>query len=253
MERPVRSSEESGVVDRILIEEAVVERGGLLATAWDWTKSLLVAFLLFVVIRAFAVEAFKIPTSSMESTLLVGDFVLVNRAIFGPRIPGTDVRLPAIARPQRGEVVVFSPPHEPDKNYVKRLVGLPFDTLSMRDKRLYLNGSPVYEPYAQYIDQRGDAAHPDMRWQSNHLIASPFSGARPTRDNWGPIVVPADRYFMLGDNRDDSEDSRYWGFVRADQIHGKPWFVYYSFDATAAGRAPRLQEIRWWRLGDPIR
>ena len=218
----------------------------------DWAKSILVAFLLFLIVRTSVVEAFKIPTSSMEGTLLVGDFLLVNKSVYGLHVPGTDLTLGAFDDPERGDIIVFHPPHEPDKNYVKRVVGAPLDTLQMIDKQLYLNGAPVYEPFARHEDVRGDAVHPDMGWQSNHLIAS---GRRrqPTRDNWGPLVVPADRYFVLGDNRDNSEDSRYWGFVKRDQIRGRPWLVYYSFQPSATESLPWLRRVRWARLGTVIR
>jgi signal peptidase I len=219
----------------------------------DWAKSIAIAFLLFLGIRATVVEAFKIPTSSMEGTLLVGDFLLVNKAVYGARLPGTDIVLRPFAEPERADVIVFHPPHEPEKNYVKRLVGLPSDTLEMRDKELFLNGAPVYEPYARYVDGRGDAVHPDMDWQANHLIASPPSRYHPTRDNWGPIVAPEGRYFVLGDNRDNSEDSRYWGFVTRDQIRGRPWFVYYSHEAVGTPSASWLSRVRWSRLGTVIR
>ncbi len=218
----------------------------------DWARSLLIAFVLFLIVRTGVVEAFKIPTGSMESTLLVGDFLLVNKAVYGAQIPGTDIRLPAFREPERFDVIVFHPPHEPDKNYVKRLVGLPDDTLQMTEKRLYLNGSPLYEPYARHIDARGDAVHPDMRWQSNHLIANPPRRYKPTRDNWGPIVVPQGRYFVLGDNRDNSEDSRYWGFVSRDQIRGQPWLVYYSFDPSGSASLAWLEGVRWSRMGAAI-
>lgn len=228
-------------------------RGGRVSDAVrDWAKSIFVAFLLFFVVRTSVVEAFKIPTSSMEGTLLVGDFLLVNKAVYGARLPGTDLTLGSFAEPERGDIVVFHPPHEPDKNYVKRVVGVPLDTLQMIDKQLYLNGTPVYEPYARHEDVRGDAVHPDMGWQSNHLIAS---GRRrqPTRDNWGPLVVPPGRFFVLGDNRDNSEDSRYWGFVKRDQIRGRPWLVYYSFEPSATESLPWLRRVRWGRLGTVIR
>lgn len=219
----------------------------------EWAKSVVVALLLFLVIRTSVVEAFKIPTSSMEGTLLVGDFLLVNKAVYGARIPGTDWTLVPFAEPRRGEVIVFHPPHEPEKNYVKRLVGVPFDTLQMVDKHLYVNGTPAYEPYARYVDHRGDAGHPDMGWQSNHLIAAERRRYQPTRDNWGPIVVPAGRYFVLGDNRDNSEDSRYWGFVKRDQIRGRPWRVYYSYEPSASESLRWLRRVRWGRLGTLIR
>jgi signal peptidase I len=218
----------------------------------DWLKSIAIAFALFLILRTSVIEAFKIPTSSMEGTLLVGDFLLVNKAVYGARIPGLDVTLPPLAEPHRGDVIVFHPPHEPDKNYVKRLVGLPGDTLEMREKRLYLNGAPVYEPYARHVDGRGDAVHPDMEWQSHHLIASLSPEYYPTRDTWGPIVVPAGRFFVLGDNRDNSEDSRYWGFVARDQIRGRPWLVYYSHEPGLDVPQPWLPDVRWGRLGTVI-
>jgi signal peptidase I len=246
------SGGDRSVVGQILHQQHRAAETGLLAGIRDWVRSLFVAFVLFLVIRSLGVEAFKIPTSSMEGTLLVGDFLLVNKALYGAQVPGTDLRLPGIKQPERGDVIVFNPPHEPDRNYVKRLVGLPMDTLEMRDKRLYLNGAPVYEPYAQYVDRRGDAEHPDMRWQSNHLVAAPVREYQPTRDNWGPIVVPESRYFVLGDNRDNSEDSRYWGFVSEDAVRGSPWFVYYSFDPRRGERAPWLWEIRWSRIGAAV-
>jgi signal peptidase I len=219
----------------------------------DWLKSIAIAFALFLFLRTSVIEAFKIPTSSMEGTLLVGDFLLVNKAVYGARLPGLDVTLPSFAEPKRGDVIVFHPPHEPDKNYVKRLVGVPGDTLEMRDKDLYLNGAPVYEPYARHVDGRGDAVHPDMEWQSHHLIASLPPEYYPTRDNWGPIVVPAGRFFVLGDNRDNSEDSRYWGFVTRNQIRGRPWLVYYSHDLASTPSLAMLPRVRWGRLGTVIR
>lgn len=225
----------------------------VLAAVWDWTRSILIAFALFVLVRAFVVEAFRIPTSSMENTLLVGDFLLVNKAVYGAEVPGTDLHLPAFADPERGDVVVFAPPQDPSRNYVKRLVGMPGDTLQMHHKVLFVNGVAQEEPYARHLDERADAIHPDMRWQSNHLIASPGSDYRPTRDNWGPLVVPAGKYFMLGDNRDNSEDSRYWGFVDRAAIRGRPWFVYYSFEAAEAGRLRWLRNVRWRRIGEAIR
>lgn len=222
-------------------------------TLWDWTRSVAVAFVLFLVVRALVVEAFKIPTGSMEGTLLVGDFLLVNKAVYGAEIPGTGVHLPAFAEPHRGDVVVFNPPHEPTKNYVKRLVGEPGDTLEMREKRLYINGREVAEPYVRFVDPSGDAMHADMRkWQVPHVVAQTSSYA-PSRDTWGPIVIPDSSYFVLGDNRDNSEDSRYWGFVGRDQIRGRPWFVYYSFNPAAESDAPWLRAVRWDRIGHRIR
>lgn len=221
-------------------------------SVWEWTRSVLVAFALFLVVRAFLVEAFKIPTGSMEGTLLVGDFLLVNKAVYGAEIPGTGMHLPALKDPERGEVVVFTPPHEPRKNYVKRLVGMPGDTLEMQDKVLLVNGNPLDEPYVRFVDPRGDARHPNMGWQASHLIASPRE-YHPSRDTWGPLVVPDGSFFVLGDNRDNSEDSRYWGFVQREAIRGRPWFVYYSFDPSSPVGPSWLRAVRWKRVGHLIR
>lgn len=227
-------------------------RRGLYGTAWDWTRSTALAFALFLGIRAFGVEAFKIPTGSMENTLLVGDFLLVNKAEYGAAVPGLGIHLPAIREPRRGDVLVFTPPHEPEKNYVKRLVGLPGDTLEMTDKVLRVNGHALREPYVQYLDRQGDAVHPGMQWQSHYLNAASPRAYHPSRDNWGPIVVPRGKFFVLGDNRDNSEDSRYWGFVDRAAIRGRPWFIYYSFDPTSHDSAPWARAVRWARIGHLI-
>ncbi|HSJ24979.1 MAG TPA: signal peptidase I [Longimicrobiales bacterium] len=217
--------------------------------AWEWIKSFLIAFGLFLVIRSFVVEAFRIPTGSMENTLLVGDFLLVNKAVFGASIPGAAARLPALAEPRRGDVVVFVPPHEAGKNYVKRLVGMPGDTLAMVGKTLYLNGILQDEPAVRHSDPH-DIVAPGMVWQCE-LAGLPAGrdACRPTRDNWGPIVVPDGHYFMLGDNRDDSEDSRYWGFVPRAALKGRPLFIYYSFESASPRAVPWLTGIRWDRVG----
>lgn len=222
---------------------------------WEWVRSAVVALFLFLVIRTFVVEAFKIPTSSMEKTLLVGDFLLVNKAVYGAEIPGTGLRLPALEDPDRGDVVVFHPPHDPRRNYVKRVVGLPRDTLEMDDKVLYVNGERQKESYARYLDRNGDAVHPAMSWQYGHVVSELHASHdryRPSRDNWGPLVVPRDKYFVLGDNRDNSEDSRYWGFVDREAIRGRPLFVYYSFAAGSPADFPWLDRVRWNRLGEPV-
>lgn len=219
---------------------------------WEWTKSILIALVLFLLIRTFLVEAFRIPTGSMENTLLVGDFLLVNKAVYGAQVPGTHVRLPSFDAPTRFDVVVFLPPHEPNKNYVKRLVGLPGDTLLMRDKVLFINGAEQVEPYVRHTDPHGDIFIPSMEWQLDHAAEGEAAPQRPTRDNWGPVVVPEGRYFVLGDNRDDSEDSRYWGFVDAATVKGRPFFIYYSFEPRALRSVPWLTEIRWQRIGGLI-
>lgn len=222
---------------------------------WEWTKAISTAILLFLAVRTFAVEAFKIPTGSMEGTLLIGDFLLVNKAVYGAEIPLTDRRLPAFAHPTRGDVVVFLPPHDPHKNYVKRIVGMPGDTLEMRQKVLYRNGQPQDEPFARHTDPLGDPADPRMEWQLEFLTdpGQTYRTYHPSRDNWGPLWVPPGKFFALGDNRDRSEDSRYWGFLDATSIKGRPMFVYYSFQDDIAEQFDWLTGVRWTRIGEVIR
>jgi signal peptidase I len=163
-------------------------------------------------------------------------------------------RLPALADPSLGDVVVFFPPHEPTKNYVKRIVGVAGDTLEMRDKVLYRNGTPVVEPFARHIDPFSDPTDPRMEWQRAYLPTGKrdWRSYHPTRDNWGPVVVPGGRLFTLGDNRDNSEDSRYWGFVDQQSVRGRPLLVYYSFQPDTTHPFAWLTGIRWTRLGDRI-
>jgi signal peptidase I len=215
----------------------------------DWLRFAFFTSLLFLLVRGFLLEAFTIPTSSMEGTLLVGDFLFVNKALYGAEIPGTQARLPGFRSPERGDVVVFRPPHDPGKVYVKRLVGFPGDTLEMKEKRLFVNGAPQDEDYVRYMDASGDAVHPNMKWQSDYLAASPRRRYSPSRDTWGPLVVPPERYFVLGDNRDNSEDSRYWGFIRREDIKGHPWIVYLSLDPEAGSAEGWLRKVRWDRVG----
>jgi signal peptidase I len=222
---------------------------------WEWTKAICTALVLFLGIRTFVVEAYKIPTGSMEGTLLVGDFLLVNKAVYGAEIPITHTRLPAFSHPERGDVLVFLPPHDPERNYVKRLVGVGGDTLEMRDKVLFLNGHPVDEPYARHVDPLGDPFEPRMLWQKDFVAGSLRMRRRyrPTRDNWGPIVVPPGKLFALGDNRDNSEDSRYWGFFSEGAVKGRPMFVYYSFEKDISQQFSWLTAVRWARIGEVIR
>lgn len=231
-------------------------RGTMSTGRWMWesVKAVSTAVMLFLVIRTFIVEAFKIPTGSMENTLLVGDFLLVNKAVYGAEIPIAHMRLPAFADPQREDVIVFLPPHDPTKNYVKRIVGLPGDTLEMRSKILFLNGEAQVEPYVRHVDPFTDPSDPRMLWQRDYLVSGKrdWSEYLPSRDTWGPIVVPRGKYFALGDNRDNSEDSRYWGFLDEESIRGRPMFVYYSFARDALHPFSWLTEIRWTRIGEAI-
>lgn len=213
------------------------------------------AALIFLVVRTFLVEAYTIPTGSMEGTLLAGDFLLVNKVAYGAELPFAAARLPPLTTTTRGDIVVFLPPHEPGKSYVKRVVGIPGDTLQMRDKALYVNGQVQDEPYARVIDFVTDPADARMHWQVEHLVGGSSSPAdyRPSRDNWGPLIVPSARYFAMGDNRDNSEDSRHWGFLEEGSIRGRPMFIYYSFERSLERPFSWLTGVRLERIGDAIR
>lgn len=221
---------------------------------WEGIKAVSTAIVLFLLIRTFLVEAFKIPTGSMENTLMVGDFLLVNKAVYGAEVPVFHTRLPGYNEPKHGDVVVFLPPHDPTKNYVKRIVGIPGDTLEMRSKVLYINGDPQIEPYVHHVDRYSEPADSRMLWQRDYLVDGVArSTYDPTRDSWGPIVVPEGKYFALGDNRDNSEDSRYWGFLDSSSIRGRPMFVYYSFVRDPLQPFSWLTDVRWRRIGEAIR
>jgi signal peptidase I len=223
---------------------------------FEWAKSLSLAILLFLVVRAFLVEAYRIPSGSMEHTLLVGDFLLVNKLVYGAEIPFTNKRLPAVHQPRYRDVVVFKFPEDPTKNYVKRLVGLPGDTLSMHGGTLVRNGKPQDERrFVTHIDSNSDQGGEEFDWQREFLVMRTARAPtyHPSRDNWGPIVVPARHYFMLGDNRDDSLDSRYWGFVPDSLVLGSPMVVYYSYAHDSTASLDWLTRVRWSRLGEVVR
>lgn len=223
-------------------------------TAWEWVKSLVIGFLVFIVVRTFLIQTFTIVSGSMEGTLLVGDFLVLNKAAYGAMIPGTQARLPGYDTPGRGDIIVFEGRHEP-LDLVKRLVGMPGDTLSMRDGELYINGVAATEPYVQHTGgPADDSSHPWMSWQASYLTDSAAANPYyPTRDNWGPIVVPEGRYFMLGDNRDESLDSRYWGFVENAQIKGRAVGLYFSYNNRPVSGPPVLRHVRWDRIGDRLK
>ena len=222
-------------------------------TVVEWAKSIAIAGLLFVFLRSFLVQTFVITSGSMEETLLVGDMLMVNRASIGSYIPFTQVRIPGYSTPKRGDVLVFDPPHEETLKLVKRLVGMPGDTLGMRNRVLYVNDEALDEPYLKHSDV-GDEMHPWMEWQREFLLpgTDPQTYA-PTRDNWGPLVIPQDRYFMMGDNRETSLDSRYWGLLEGWRLEGRAIFTYFSYNKESYRPFPWLREIRFGRIGRGIR
>jgi len=221
---------------------------------WEGSRTLALALFGFLLIRATLFELFKIPSASMEGTLLVGDFLVVNKLLYGAEVPLISGRLPAVRDPAIGDVVVFQWPQDVTKNFVKRLVGLPLDTLEMRRGVLLRNGIALRERYATHRDLQFDPADEDFLWQRDYL--APGLDARryhPSRNNWGPLVVPARHFFMLGDNRDNSLDSRYWGFVPDSLVRGSPIMVYYSYSPDSAESFDWLRRVRWQRLGELIR
>ncbi len=220
----------------------------------EWVKSIAITLVLLVIIRTFLVQTFVITSGSMEDTLLVGDFLMVDRVAMGTRIPGTEARTPGYSEPRRWDVLVFDPAHEDRMKLVKRVVGMPGDTLEMRDKQLYVNGEPQDEPWVRWDDPEGDDEHPWMTWQRDYLVGDANANAySPTRDNWGPLRVPEDKYFMLGDNRDFSLDSRYWGLIERWRIEGRALFFYYSYDRQSPTPFRFVREARWDRIGNRIR
>ncbi len=234
------------------------QRGAIGSVAhgiFEWAKSLSLAIMLFLVVRAFLVEAYRIPSGSMEGTLLVGDFLLVNKLVYGAEVPFTNKRLPALHAPRFRDIVVFQWPEDPTKNFVKRLVGLPGDTLSMRNGTLVRNGKAQVERYVTHTDPGSDPRGEEFSWQREFLLSRAAHAAtyRASRNNWGPIVVPAKHYFMLGDNRDNSLDSRYWGFVPDSLVLGSPMVVYYSYSPDSSTALDWLTRVRWRRLGERVR
>ena len=183
----------------------------------------------------------------------MGDFLLVNKAVYGAEIPLTSRHLPAFAKPAHGDVIVFEWPLDRSKNFVKRLIGLPGDTVEMRDGELVRNGHALSEPYVQHQQPASDPSNEEFRWQRDYLVrrAEASVGYHPSRNTWGPLIVPAKSYFVLGDNRDDSYDSRYWGFVADSLVKGRPLVIYYSYERDSMHRAPWLTNIRWgdWANG----
>lgn len=190
---------------------------------WEYAKAIGTALLLALVIRAYIVQAFKIPSGSMIPTLLIGDHILVNKFIYGTRLPFSDTAVLVFAAPKRGDIVVFKYPEDPSKDFIKRVIGVEGDRIEARNKVLYVNGAPVNEPYIQHTD------------------ASLRAGGLEPRDNFGPFIVPKGRLFVMGDNRDQSYDSRYWGYVDMKLVKGKAFIIYWSWDTLKS--FPRFDRI----------
>jgi signal peptidase I len=228
--------------------------GNFFRVIWEFFRSITVSFALFLVVRFFFLEAFTIPSGSMERTLLVGDFLIVNKLLYGAEIPLTAARLPGVRRPHTGDVIVFQWPKDLEQSFVKRVVAEGGDTVAMHDGVLYLNGKPRREGYVVHADPDDDPMYESFRWQARYLADTMLRpGYHPTRNNWGPLVVPRGSYFVLGDNRDNSLDSRFWGFVADSLVRGKPLFVYFSVAPDRTGVASSwTQRFRWRRVGTMV-
>ena len=247
---------------------------------WENVKSLAGAILIYLFIRQFLMEAFRIPSGSMIPTLMVGDWLFVNKVAYGPQIPFTKVHLPGYRTPQHGDVVVFVSPYQadlaarnedPTPTLVKRLVGTPGDTLYMRKGMLYRNGLEQRQGFGADKNWKDSQDYPDPAFAWEHSIevkGSRFGEppATPSHDNWGPLLIPKDKYFMMGDNRYCSKDGRYWGLVPKENLRGRPMFVYYSYRTSKSPDEttdcnpdisdrvlPFITDIRWGRLGHWIR
>ena len=189
----------------------------------EYGEALFVALILALVIRTFVVQAFKIPSESMVKTLLVGDHLLASKFSYGIKIPFTHTYIYKGEDPVKGDIIIFEYPNDPSVDYIKRIVGTPGDTIEVRNKQLFRNGEPVKESFIRFTE-------PDR--------------IQPVRDNFGPVTVPADKYFVMGDNRDNSMDSRFWGFVDRSAIRAKAWRIYWSWGG--------LGDMRWDRMGKKV-
>lgn len=178
----------------------------------EYAESIAIAILLALVIRTYLVQAFKIPSGSMEDTLAIGDHLLVSKFIYGTKLPFNDKRVLILRDPRQGDVIVFEYPEDPSKDFIKRIVGTPGDVVEGKEKKVYVNGKPYENPHE--VHKEKDLIPKEMN----------------PRDTFGPVTVPADSYFVMGDNRDRSYDSRFWKFVKRDQIKGLAFIKYWSWD-----------------------
>ncbi|MFO7964700.1 MAG: signal peptidase I [Desulfobacterales bacterium] len=191
-------------------------------------EAIIIAVIIALFIRTFVVQAFKIPSGSMKQTLLIGDHILVNKFIYGVKLPFNNMTVIPGKAPQRGDVVVFQFPEDKQKDFIKRVIGTPGDVIEIRDKVVYVNGKRLNHDFGIHSDP--------------HVFPA---GMQP-RDNFGPVKVPDNALFVMGDNRDQSYDSRFWGFVDMDAVKGEAFIIYWSWDSKDFG-------VRWSRLGDLIR
>ncbi len=219
------------------------------STVREYFETIVIAVTLALFVRTWVVQAFKIPTGSMENNLLIGDHLLVNKFVFAPAPTALESAILPIDIIHRGDIVVFKYPDQPDRDFIKRVIGLPGETIELRNKKVYVNGNPLEEPYVHFLE----AAHGSSEVTSFDV-----------RERYGPVTVPANQYFVMGDNRDNSQDSRYWGFLPRQYIKGKALMIYWSYEAegqdyadeSLGGTAKRVFSVvthfftrtRWERL-----
>ena len=187
-------------------------------------EAIILAIILALFVRTFIIQAFKIPSGSMKNTLQIGDHILVNKFIYGVKLPFTMTTIIPYKKPQRGDIVVFKFKEDPKKDFIKRTIGVPGDVIEIKNKEIHINKKRLEQDYAIYTDL--------------HIIPK----AMQPRDNFGPVTVPEDSIFVMGDNRDHSYDSRFWGFVDLKDVKGKAFIIYWSWDNDNFG-------VRWGRIG----
>jgi signal peptidase I len=197
----------------------------------EYLEPILIAVLIALFVRAFVVQAFKIPSSSMEPTLLVCDYILVNKFIYGVRVPFTETKLFQMKKPKRGDTVVFIYPKDRSKDFIKRVIGTEGEKVEIIRDKIFINDRQIEDPWGRY-DPKGEA----------------FKHFQPM-ERYGPDIVPKDSLFVLGDNRDNSQDSRFWGFVNINAVKGKAFIIYFSLDWYAPNL---LDKVRWVRLAKLI-
>ena len=205
------------------------------STAREYFESIVVAVILALFIRTFVVQAFKIPTGSMEPNLLVGDHLLVNKFVFAPTATGLERALLPMRAIVRGDVVVFKFPEDPERDFIKRIIGLPGESIEVRGTQVLVNGTAMAQPFAHFL--------------LPHDPNAPVNDG-DLRERYGPVTVPAGHYFAMGDNRDNSQDSRYWGFLPSHYVKGRALMIYWSFDdaPSTSGVAQIVGGTRWSRL-----
>ena len=206
------------------------------STAREYFESIVIAVIFALFARTFVVQAFKIPTGSMEPNLLIGDHLLVNKMVTAPTATPVERAILPMREVRRGDILVFKYPEEPDRDFIKRIIGLPGETIELRNKKVYVNGEPIEEPYAHFLTPPATDRDPHP-WDP--------------RETYGPVTVPEGHYFAMGDNRDNSQDSRFWGFLPRSYVKGRALVIYWSFEPDAAGNP--FAATRWNRLLNQIR